>query len=66
MPKRIQMTRAKGGWRKDNPDAVVVARPTKWGNPYVVGERYPTKQGGYALIKDRAKAVELFRRKFEN
>ncbi|SDE23397.1 protein of unknown function [Salipiger thiooxidans] len=34
MPKRIQMTRRKGGWRKDHPDAVVVARPSKWGNPY--------------------------------
>jgi len=34
MPKRIQMHRRKGGWRKDNPDAVIVARPTKWGNPY--------------------------------
>ncbi|MCA0851208.1 DUF4326 domain-containing protein [Salipiger thiooxidans] len=34
MPKRVQMTRRKGGWRKDHPDAVVVARPSKWGNPY--------------------------------
>jgi hypothetical protein len=34
MPKRIQMHRRKGGWRKDHPDAVIVARPTKWGNPY--------------------------------
>ena len=37
MPKRVQMTRAKGGWRKDNPDAVIVARPSKWGNPFVIG-----------------------------
>ena len=36
MPKRIQMTRAKGGWRKDNPDAVIVARPSKWGNPFPI------------------------------
>lgn len=33
MPKRIQMHRRPGGWRKDNPDAVIVARPTRWGNP---------------------------------
>ena len=31
--KRIQLRRTKG-WRKPT-DAVVVARPTKWGNPYV-------------------------------
>lgn len=34
-PKRIQRKRTKG-WRM--PDgAVYVGRPTKWGNPYVVG-----------------------------
>ena len=32
MPKRIQMTRQRP-WRQDHPDAVIVARPTKWGNP---------------------------------
>lgn len=37
MPKRIQMTRQKP-WRADNPDAVIVARPSKWGNPWKVGE----------------------------
>jgi hypothetical protein len=32
MPRRIQLRRTKG-WRK--PDgAVVIARPTKWGNPH--------------------------------
>jgi hypothetical protein len=35
-PKRIQMTRRPGGWRKDHPDAVIVARPSKWGNPYAI------------------------------
>lgn len=34
MPERIQLRRTKG-WRK--PDgAIVVARPSKWGNPYGV------------------------------
>lgn len=33
MPKRIQMTRNKP-WRAENPDAVIVARPTKWGNQW--------------------------------
>jgi len=43
MPERIQLTR-KAGWRKPE-GAVVVSRPSKWGNPY---------EG------DRASAVELF------
>ncbi|GAA2048442.1 hypothetical protein GCM10009800_40770 [Nocardiopsis rhodophaea] len=33
MPQRIQMTRRRT-WRADHPDAVVVSRPTKWGNPF--------------------------------
>jgi hypothetical protein len=36
VPERIQLSRAKG-WRKPE-GAVVVARPSKWGNPYVVGK----------------------------
>lgn len=35
MPKRIQMTRQRP-WRADHPDAVIVARPSKWGNPWRV------------------------------
>lgn len=51
MPKRIQLKRSKG-WRK--PDgAVVVARPSKWGNPFVIAADTPG---------DRAAAVENFRR----
>lgn len=46
-PKRIQMSR-RIPWRADNPDAVVVARPSKWGNPY--------KADG-----DNQEAVNLFR-----
>ncbi|WP_241524082.1 DUF4326 domain-containing protein [Oceaniglobus indicus] len=38
MPKRIQMTRKKGGWRNDHPNAVIVARPTKWGNRFSLVE----------------------------
>lgn len=36
-PKRIQLRRTKG-WRKPE-DAVSVARPTKWGNRFKVGDR---------------------------
>jgi Domain of unknown function (DUF4326) len=35
-PQRIQLRRTKG-WRKPE-DAIVVRRPTKWGNPYEVDE----------------------------
>ncbi len=35
-PIRIQLSRRKG-WRKPE-GAVVVARPTKWGNPYQAGQ----------------------------
>ncbi|RDV44879.1 hypothetical protein DOE76_11515 [Leifsonia sp. ku-ls] len=36
MPERIQLSRRKG-WRKPA-DTVVVARPTRWGNPFPVAE----------------------------
>lgn len=35
MPKRIQMSRQRP-WRAEHPDAVIVARPSRWGNPYKV------------------------------
>lgn len=35
MPDRIRLSRAKG-WRLP-PNTVNVARPSKWGNPFVVG-----------------------------
>jgi hypothetical protein len=35
-PKRIQLRRTKG-WRKPE-GAIVVARPSKWGNPYALGK----------------------------
>lgn len=35
MPDRIQLKRAKG-WRKPE-GAIVVSRPSRWGNPFVVG-----------------------------
>ena len=63
-PKRIQMHRRKGGWRKDHPDAVIVDRSTKWGNRFAVGGKYLTDKGGWAKVRDRAHAVELFRNSF--
>ena len=71
MPKRIQMSR-QHPWRADNPDAVIIARPSKWGNPYAV--RPVSKRGpfdvyvgdwfcGQATDLQRAReiAVERFR-----
>jgi len=43
MPKRIQMSR-QHPWRADNPDAVIVARPSKWGNPFKAGENGMTRE----------------------
>lgn len=63
-PKRIQLRRTKG-WRKPE-GAVVVARPSKWGNPWKVGEvvehanPYYRKLAGEQPI-DAAMAVELYR-----
>lgn len=37
MPERVQMSRQRP-WRKDHPDAVIVARPSKWGNPFSIEE----------------------------
>lgn len=37
-PKRIQRSRAKG-WRMPE-GAVYVGRPSKWGNPFVIGDRF--------------------------
>jgi len=50
-PRRIQLRRTKG-WRKPE-GAVIVARPTKWGNPYQAG-----KDGD----GDKAYLVRLYRR----
>ena len=59
MPKRIQMSRHKP-WRQDHPDAVIVARPSEWGNRYRVGDKYLTPAMGYAKVRDRQHAVDLF------
>jgi hypothetical protein len=47
-PRRIQLRRTKG-WRKP-PDTVIVARPSRWGNPFPIGD-----------AADRAAAVAAFR-----
>jgi hypothetical protein len=53
-PRRIQLRRT-AGWRKPE-DAVVVSRPSRWGNPHPF--RRPTPE-------ERGRVVELFRRDLE-
>ncbi len=68
-PKRIQMSRQRP-WRAENPDAVIVSRPSKWGNPFKVGEKLSvTSMGvpiGTTMVADASIAVFLFRRYVEH
>lgn len=62
MPERIQLRRTKG-WRKPE-GAIVVSRPSKWGNPFVVGQlihRGLPFSGTDMVVVDRAHAVRLYR-----
>ena len=58
-PKRIQMSR-QHPWRAENPDAIIVARPSKWGNPFTVAGALTA---GFADTKEGARkvAVDAFR-----
>lgn len=63
MPKRIQMSRH-APWREAYPDAVIVDRRTKWGNPYQVGvEVSATWPGGHMaqIVATPEMAVAAFR-----
>ncbi len=59
MPKRIQRRRTKG-WRMSE-GAVYVGRPTRWGNPFRVGQWVRPLGGLPVEIKDAALALGLFR-----
>ncbi|HKY90730.1 MAG TPA: DUF4326 domain-containing protein [Nevskiaceae bacterium] len=58
-PQRVQLSRRKG-WRLPE-GTIVVARPTRWGNPYVLGKRQRHIDGTWHVIADRAIAVRLHR-----
>ena len=65
MPERIQLRRVKG-WRKPV-GAVVVSRPSKWGNPFRVGDAvtgYPYSEL-CPVVADAETAVRLFRARME-
>ena len=55
MPKRIQRRRTKG-WRTPE-NTTYVGRPTKWGNPFKIGDTHPFHGGPIS----RAESIELFR-----
>lgn len=57
-PIRVQLSR-KRGWRIP-PNTVVVARPSKWGNPYTIGKSASLfAQSVY--VPDAKTAVRLFK-----
>lgn len=66
MPERIRRKRTKG-WRMP-PNTVYVGRPTKWGNPFIVGReivRERMEPGGgqkSVTVADADHAVRLYRR----
>lgn len=68
MPYRFQLSRRKGF--KMPPDSVVVARPTKWGNPFTVTTKMKpgTAIGGgfYIMVETPEDAVECYREMFEH
>jgi hypothetical protein len=62
MPERIQLRRTRG-WRLPA-GAIVVARPTRWGNPYRVAPA--TEAGGVKWPEVTAEtAVQLYREAME-
>lgn len=64
MPERIQLKRQRG-WRKPE-GAVVVSRPSKWGNPFRIGAPFRLVDANGQVVMgvtpDREAAVRLFRR----
>lgn len=56
MPERVQLSRKRGA--KLPPNTVVVSRPSKWGNPFKVGERFKETM---TIVKDRRHAWQLYR-----
>ncbi|WP_405375947.1 MULTISPECIES: DUF4326 domain-containing protein [unclassified Microbacterium] len=69
MPERIQQRRTKG-WRKPG-NTVRVARPSRYGNPFRIGERaiindatgviVDNSKRQSIIVRDRAHAVALYR-----
>ena len=63
-PKRIQMTLQRP-WRADNPDAVIVNRSTRWGNPFsveLVAADHEARADGMRFWVEDGLGVEFFRK----
>lgn len=58
-PIRVQLSRRKG-WRMP-PNTVRVARPSKWGNPFVPGKPIPFGPLKGRVVKDKRHAFVLYR-----
>jgi hypothetical protein len=54
MPERIRLSRAKG-WRKPN-NTIVIARPTRWGNPFAIGKPQPETEQAGGMTREAAVA----------
>lgn len=52
-PCRVQMTRSRP-WRREHPDAVIVARPSRWGNPFRVG-----REGALWAVRSSVPSLDL-------
>lgn len=60
MPKRIQLRRTKG-WKKPE-NAVVVSRPSVWGNPFFIGAELNMKGDMFMIpVRDAATSLALYR-----
>lgn len=59
MPKRIQRKRTRG-WRMP-PNTVYVGRPTKWGNPFKVGDVVTNHFGKEFTIETKEGAVNCYK-----
>jgi hypothetical protein len=57
-PRRIQLRRT-AGYRKPE-GAIVVSRPSRWGNPFKAGDPHPDPDEHGRAIRDTAEAVDLF------
>ena len=68
MPQRIQMSR-QHPWRAEHPDAVIVDRRTRWGNPFRVvkaGSAWAVLHGNCAHHRNREDAAADAVRRFRN
>jgi hypothetical protein len=54
VPERIQLRRTKG-WRMPE-NTVSVARPSKWGNPFMIGRHADTAREVVTMFRDWMKA----------